>query len=419
MSATEVAPSPLGEGALASLPQMIQYYIHQYMASFVGLCKLKSSTMMLRISSAVSLPSGSVRLWRTKVSAVVRPGESVEVLQQAISCGEASLPPCETEKESAAFRLYHGRIMIEKFVQQAECDEESDYRARHFLNARGQRVFTQSWMPKRRTLRATVLVLHGLNEHGGRYSSFASKLNAVGFGVFCMDWTGHGCSDGLHGYVERLEYVVADARLYLKMIAADHPEVPSFVFGHSTGAAIALWMALHPQAGASLAGLVLTSPAIQIDVGNPVLGAIAPLGSALLPRHKLPKGDSSGAHVSRDPAALLAKYSDPLVYTAGLRIRTGYEVLSSALALQRRLRQVAVPFLVMHGTRDKVTEPAGSKALYEAAPAAPKKLLLYEGLMHDLLFEPEKEQVVADILFWMEERLLQLGCANVAAGQVS
>ncbi|ONK78605.1 uncharacterized protein A4U43_C02F20560 [Asparagus officinalis] len=43
-----------------------------------------------------------------------------------------------------------------------------------------------------------------------RYTEFAKKLMSCNFGVYAMDWTGHGSSDGLHGYVPSLDHVVAD-----------------------------------------------------------------------------------------------------------------------------------------------------------------------------------------------------------------
>eukprot|EP00897_Mesotaenium_endlicherianum_P006749 jgi/Mesen1/6101/ME000310S05196 len=323
-------------------------------------------------------------------------------------CAQESI--VEHEKESAAFRMAHGHNMIRDFRESANCEVE--YRAHHFINSRGEKIFTQVWTPGRtQSLRAVVVVLHGLNEHSGRYAAFAKALNARGYGVFCMDWIGHGCSDGLHGYVERLDHVLADARLYLKMVTAEHPDVPAFFFGHSTGGAIALKAALQPSVGSALAGVIMTSPAIHIDVPNKYLAALAPVAAALIPRHKISRGATRPeARVSRDPAALLAKYSDPLVYTGGLRARTGWEVLSNALAIQKRLHHVTVPFLVMHGSADKVTEPSGSQALFRCAPSLHKRLHLYEGLLHDLLFEPEKDDIICDIIRWMEERL-QAHCA--------
>lgn len=109
--------------------------------------------------------------------------------------------------------------------------------------------------------------------------------------------------------------------------------------------------------------------------------------------------------VSRDPEALIAKYSDPLVCTGSLRVRTGYEILRITSYLQQNLRKLTVPFLVLHGTADSVTDPAASQKLYEEASSNDKTIKLYEGFSHDLLFEPEREDITQDIIQWLNSRV--------------
>ena len=80
-----------------------------------------------------------------------------------------------------------------------------------------------------------LLIIHGLNEHGGRYADFARQLTSSNFGVYAMDWIGHGGSDGLHGYVPSLDHVVVDTGAFLEKIKSENPGIPCFLFGHSTG----------------------------------------------------------------------------------------------------------------------------------------------------------------------------------------
>lgn len=103
----------------------------------------------------------------------------------------------------------------------------------------------------------------------------------------------------------------------------------------------------------------------------------------------------------------MAKYSDPLVYTGSIRVRTGYEILRIASFLQHNMARVRVPFLVLHGTADTVTDPEGSLKLYKEASSADKTIRLLDGYLHDLLFEPEKEAIAADIIQWLDSRVQQ------------
>ena len=56
----------------------------------------------------------------------------------------------------------------------------------------------------------------------------------------------------------------------------------------------------------------------------------------------------------------------------------------------------------MHGTGDFATDPQGSRLLVVRAGSADKTLRLYTGLYHEVFSEPERDQVVADLLAWLE-----------------
>lgn len=132
---------------------------------------------------------------------------------------------------------------------------------------------------------------------------------------------------------------------------------------------------------------------------------VAPLFSLVLPKYQFKGANKRGIPVSRDPAALVAKYSDPLVYTGPIRVRTGHEILKITAYLQQNMKNITVPFFVLHGTADTVTDPLASEDLYNKASSAVKDIKLYDGFLHDLLFEPEKEEITADIIGWMNKRL--------------
>ncbi|XP_012089516.1 monoacylglycerol lipase [Jatropha curcas] len=274
-----------------------------------------------------------------------------------------------------------------------------------FVTSRGDTIFTQSWTPASVKIRGLVIILHGLNEHSGRYNDFAKQLNAHGFKVYGMDWIGHGGSDGLHAYVHSIDYAVNDLKSFLDKVLGDNPGLPCFCFGHSTGAAIVLKAAMDPKVEARIAGVVLTSPAVGVQPSHPIFVVLAPIFSVLLPRFQLGAANKKGMPVSRDPEALVAKYSDPLVYTGSIRIRTGYEILRISTYLQQNLSRLSVPFLVLHGTSDTVTDPEASQKLYEEASSTDKSIKLLQGFLHDLLFEPERQDIIDDIIEWLSCRV--------------
>ncbi|MFS7909123.1 putative 2-acylglycerol O-acyltransferase [Helianthus anomalus] len=274
-----------------------------------------------------------------------------------------------------------------------------------FVGARRNALFCRSWIPVCDEIRGILVIIHGLNEHSGRYADFARQLNSCNFGVYAMDWIGHGGSDGLHGYVPSLDHVVADTGSFLEKIKSDHPGIPCFLYGHSTGGSVVLKAASYPYIKELVEGVILTSPALRVTPSHPIVGAVAPLFSLVAPKYQFKGANKRGIPVSRDPAALVAKYTDPLVYTGPMRIRTGHEILRISSHLNRNFKSVTVPFFVLHGTADKVTDPLASQDLYNQAASSYKHIKLYDGFLHDLLFEPEREEIGQDIIDWMETKL--------------
>ncbi|KAJ0735434.1 putative 2-acylglycerol O-acyltransferase [Helianthus annuus] len=274
-----------------------------------------------------------------------------------------------------------------------------------FVGTRRNALFCRSWIPVCDEIRGILIIIHGLNEHSGRYADFARQLNSCNFGVYAMDWIGHGGSDGLHGYVPSLDHVVADTGSFLEKIKSDHPGIPCFLYGHSTGGSVVLKAASYPYVKELVEGVILTSPALRVTPSHPIVGAVAPLFSLVAPKYQFKGANKRGIPVSRDPAALVAKYTDPLVYTGPMRIRTGHEILRISSHLNRNFKSVTVPFFVLHGTADKVTDPLASQDLYNQAASSYKHIKLYDGFLHDLLFEPEREEIGQDIIDWMETKL--------------
>ncbi|KAL3835384.1 hypothetical protein ACJIZ3_010120 [Penstemon smallii] len=305
------------------------------------------------------------------------------------------------DKEVAARRA----LAVKRVEEDGGDDKDTVREFSLFTSSRGDTIFTQSWSPVNVQVRGMVVLLHGLNEHSGRYNDFAKKLNANGFKVYGMDWIGHGGSDGLHAYVHSLDYAVSDMKMFFSKVLAENPELPCFFFGHSTGGAIILKAVLDPKVRQRVAGIVMTSPAVGVQPSHPIFAVLAPVFSFLFPRFQFTAANKMGVAVSRDPEALLAKYSDPLVFTGSIRIRTGYEILRITDYLQQNLRKLTVPFFVLHGTDDSVTEPEASLKLHNEASSTDKKIKLYEGLLHDLLFEPEKEEIAESIIEWLRRRL--------------
>jgi len=83
--------------------------------------------------------------------------------------------------------------------------------------------------------------------------------------------------------------------------------------------------------------------------------------------------------------------------------------VAALVRANERLREqfplIVLPLLMVHGTADKAAAFPGSQFLYHAAGSTDKTLKLYAGHYHDLLSDVGREEVVADMLRWIVDRL--------------
>jgi alpha-beta hydrolase superfamily lysophospholipase len=151
-------------------------------------------------------------------------------------------------------------------------------------------------------------------------------------------------------------------------------------------------------------GLILSGPALKIsDDISPLLVRLSSIIGKVLPKLPTIKLDSSG--ISRDPEVVKRYDNDPLVYRGGIPARTGAEITGATRKIQAEMETITLPLLILHGTDDRLADPEGSKELYQRVQSKDKTLKLYEGYYHEVMNEPEKELVLADIVEWTERHL--------------
>ncbi|KAJ6371059.1 hypothetical protein OIU77_001549 [Salix suchowensis] len=237
----------------------------------------------------------------------------------------------------------------------------------------------------------------------------ARKLASSGYGFFAMDYPGYGLSEGLHGYIPSFDRLVDDVMEHYSKVK-ENPEfssLPSFLFGESLGGAVAL--KVHLKQPNAWNGAILVAPMCKIadDMTPPWLLTQMLIGVAnFLPKHKLvPQKDLAQA-AFRDPKHRNLAAYNVIAYKDKPRLKTALEMLRTTQEIERRLEQVSLPLLILHGEADIVTDPSVSKSLYEKACSSDKKLKLYKDAFHALLEgEPDEVilQVFNDIISWLDE----------------
>lgn len=251
--------------------------------------------------------------------------------------------------------------------------------------------------------RATVALVHGLAEHAGRYTALAQRLNAAGIELFAIDLRGHGHAPGPRTWVERFDDYLQDADALLD--AAAGSSAPLFLMGHSMGGEIAALYTIEraTSRGRRLTGLILSSPALAPgrDVPRWMIG-LSRFISRVWPRFPALKIDA--ALLSRNPAVVENNLRDPLVHHGAVPARTGAEILIAMTRIEHGRAGLRLPLLVYHGTRDKLTEPDGSRTFGAQAGSPDKTLTLYEGSYHETMNDLDRKQVIDALIEWIVKR---------------
>ncbi len=268
--------------------------------------------------------------------------------------------------------------------------------------SRAHEIYHQYWLPEDH-VKAVLLVVHGLAEHSGRYMNLVNRFVPLGYAVHGFDLPGHGRSHGRRVHIHRFEDYTKTLSSFLSKVQGLHPEIPVFLVGHSMGSLISAAFLIDRQE--AFKGAILSGPGV-VKVPDNVSSATILAGkvfSVLMPKIGLIGLDAKG--VSRDPAVVKAYVEDPLVYTGKTTARLAAELLRTMQTVSTLAAEIKLPILLVQGGADRLVDPSGARMLYDRIQSSDKTLKIYEGLYHEILNEPEREEVLADMETWLEKHL--------------
>lgn len=267
----------------------------------------------------------------------------------------------------------------------------------------GENLAVQNWpLPDGQRARATVLLVHGLGEHVGRYDHLAHRMNEWGFAVRGYDQYGHGESAGPRGGLNYSQRLLEDLADLVDSTRARMPAgQPLVLLGHSMGGLVAarfVSLNLRP-----VDALVLSSPALE-----PGLSAVQKLLVSVLPRvvPNLRVGNGLNAqYLSHDPAVVAAYLADPCCHDR-ISARLAQFIAEGGPSVVAHAARWTVPTLLMWAGADRLVNPAGSRAFAAAAPQPVVHAHCFEPLYHELFNESAE---LADPVFellqrWLDQR---------------
>ncbi|KAL5579359.1 hypothetical protein UlMin_011801 [Ulmus minor] len=208
------------------------------------------------------------------------------------------------------------------------------------------------------------------NDISWTFQSTAIFLAQKGFACFAFDLEGHGRSSDLKALVPNVDLVVQDCLSFFNLIKQDpkFQHLPSFLYEESMGGAICLLIHLVDPEDLMYNSMKVEEKKIIAD-------------------------------------------QNPIRYRGKPILGTAIELLRITKFLGERFWNVKLPLIILHGSADVVTDPEVSRTLFGEAKSEDKKIKIYEGMMHSLLFgetDANVEIVRNDIFSWLDDRCKKL-----------
>ncbi len=262
----------------------------------------------------------------------------------------------------------------------------------------GGSLFVRSWRPTAEA-RMILAICPGFNSHSGYYAWVGAQCAAAGCAAYALDLRGRGQSEGERYYVESFDEYVSDVHALVNLAKRRHPDLPLFLLGHSAGGVVSCLYAL--EHGSELAGLICEDFAFELPAPDFALAVLKGVSHVAPHVHGL---TLKHADFSRDPLVVQAMASDPLIAHESQPFATAAALVRADERLKQNFSNLKTPLLIIHGSADQATKPSGSQHFYERTGATDKTLKLYEGRKHDPLNDLGKEEVMSDILRWLDAR---------------
>jgi len=289
-------------------------------------------------------------------------------------------------------------------------------------------IFVYKWLPNGSIeVKGVVQIAHGMAESAARYEEFASGLTNDGFIVYANDHRGHGKTAGK---IERLgdlgedgfNSMVENIHELNERIKEENMNLPVFLFGHSMGSFLTQrYICLY---GSELKGAILTGTCgkqgIIIDIARMLAkGEVKKIGrcskSNKLAKlifgsynNSFKKNRTDFDWLSRDDKEVAKYIDDPFcgtVFTAGFfsDFLGGLKNIADRKEIKNITRDL--PIYIFAGDKDPVGKN-GKGALklvktYKELGIKDLTYKLYKDGRHEMLHETNKEEVIKDVIQWL------------------
>ena len=277
---------------------------------------------------------------------------------------------------------------------------------RTFVDPQGVTIHYYAWRVAKP--RGIVQIAHGLGEYAGRYEYLAQELVNAGYSVYADDHRGHGQtgleqSGGDTSGLGKLgpgglRAAIADISQLTDIIRYENRDAPIAILGQSWGSLMV--QSLLNTSAANYDAAILAGTAHRLP-GRMNSGQLNAKHSHL--------GATGYEWLSRDPLVAQAFLDDPLTFYADVLRLFGVRDGLRLFGVPRRNIGRDIPLLIAIGSDDSLGGEASVRSLAEAYRKRSKltdvRVTIYDGARHEIFNETNRDEVIADLIAWLDERI--------------
>lgn len=269
-----------------------------------------------------------------------------------------------------------------------------------FLAEDGEGIFYRVW-PADGGPKAILAVAHGLGEHSGRYRNLADYFIPRGFSIYALDHRGHGQSPGKRGHITDFNSFNRDLYAFIQCLGKLE-SAPIFLVGHSMGGLIAANYAIDK--GYGLSGLVLSNPALGIEMGiSPLKIVLGRVMARIFPSLTMPNGIDP-CLLTHDEEEVRKYKEDPLVHD---RVSAGlfFGMLETMEKVVSYTGEIDAPLLMIIGGRDRICSSGIAKRFFSHVDKEGDEVMIFEGMYHEPFNEVDRNMVYQRMREWLEDKI--------------
>ncbi len=291
---------------------------------------------------------------------------------------------------------------------------------------RAKKLYVHCWRAEQP--KAAILLSHGMTEHSLRYDRLGQYLQERGISLYCHDQRGHGkTADGHLGHLHKnidWNLMVNDLCTIKKKLINEEVTCPVYLMGHSMGSfLVRRTVQLRPN---MFAGLILSGTGDGQGAVGKAAVKIADAACMLAGEEKYSKKIQSmmfGSYnkeiknakteydwLTRDADEVQRYLDDPY---CGYTCTNGFyhELLMGVQLANDKAKAAsmnkAMPIYMFSGDQD----PVGSygkgvrnvEAMFAEIGMQDVTVKLYPGGRHEMLNETNREDVMADLVGWVNQ----------------